>query len=214
MKFGLVSLLLITLALAGCNKKTGSAATALTYFFDDFNRADETLSASTDWVTELNGSTFTVSNQMAHPGGGSSYQSAFYSQEYDSDDFSVSTTIKASGGNISSPVLYVVARFNTTQVATATEGYYCGLQTGTLTLYRYNTAVATGSAFTLNDGYEYSLALTQEGTLLTCSITGTHGTQSITYTDSAPFTGKYYGFATNTSGGYLYFDDFLVTGDL
>lgn len=204
----LVVLAIFAVLVAGCNKKKASSLTASpSLFSDDFNRADGNLTASSDWTVDTG--TVLVTNQKLQTT--SSIAGAWYSQPVDVDSFVLSATVSVSGGTISSANSYLVAKFDSPSVSGS--GYYCGFSNNRLALWRDSSQVAVSSSTqTLSDGTSWILSLTMLDGEMTCAIAGTTS-DSVSYTDSSPFTGQYFGIATsNGVQNYMYFDDFQLGG--
>jgi hypothetical protein len=186
------------------------------YFFgDDFNRADQALAATASWVVYVpGGSSFVLQSTKAYPLQGGSTPSAFYNQALNRNDSVVAVRLSVSGGKAVQPRAAVLGRYDTTSVATATVGYFCGFDgSNYLTVKRSGVVQANGNVRAEFDiGASYALFFKQMGTRMFCTVTGDIN-ETIWFDDGDPFTGTYFGLTGGTSSyNYIFHDDFSVFG--
>lgn len=206
--------ILLSVILAGCNKRR-PAGDFTSLFTDDFNRADQTLSATANWIVSASGGTFgVVSNQALPIAGGVVSPSAFAFTQSTEKDVLIEVDITISGGNVVNPVAMILARYDTNNVTTATSGYQCGLSgNNTLVLKKNGAVVASGSkTITTNSGNTYQLTFGQESYLVSCTITGTVD-DIASVVETTLLTGTNHGLIGGVfSYNYMYFDNFYLGG--
>lgn len=208
---GLMQSVAALLLLAACNQIDLSELQNTSLCSDDFNRADSNSLGST-W--EFNGLSGTPTSY-----GISGQKASVNLQNSGFGLFSCSTrvdrpkTVISAKFSSSISVTGTLALIGRSQAkGTLSDAYYCGIESGKLSLYkgvkaqRTNLSISS-TTLTITPGIEYQLSFSLFEGELTCNISGLVN-DSVSASDSS-FTAGYTGFAAITSGNAQFkFDDF------
>lgn len=210
--------LTLLLTLGACTRRIPETP-FIALYSDDFNRSNQVLSATARWEVETpSAAVFNIVNNMAWPGRGSGAEpTALFYNPVGLPNAKATVEIYVSGGTLAFPYMRILARFDTNQVSTATNGYECGLDgTGNVTLIRNGITVASGDhTFNFSPGDHYSLSFAQIKNAIVCDLEQEDGEREVVgYNDENRWEGgHYFGLTGGESGGnYGYFDDFRVYG--
>lgn len=214
LRFCLLALALVLVA-SGCKKKVSSTDDALNaIFYDDFNRADGAPGA--DWViVGDSNNTFNIKSNFLHATTDAiAYPSIFYANEVTDPVTGVAVRVQINGGNLPLNDLYLQAKATSMSLVSG-GGYLCAISSNHLYLYKNLNQVGLGTVtFSTVNGAEYVLALSfdDETGEVTCSAVGDQSDE-LTYTDTSPPTGGYYGITSNQNGSNVVdWDDFVIIG--